>query len=176
MTKKIASKKSVKKEKKKDVVSETAIFAAGCFWSVEELYRILPGVISTEVGYTGGHWKDPGYSMVCTGITGHAEAVRIVYDPKKITYEKLLDIFWENHNPTTPNRQGWDIGTQYRSAIFYTTDKQNEIAQKSLDALSKSGKFKNPIVTKIEKAVEFYPAEEYHQKYLLKKGLKSCHI
>jgi peptide-methionine (S)-S-oxide reductase len=183
MTKKIQPKISLKpKIKQKKLIpkvnlkTETAIFAAGCFWGVEELYRTLSGVIETQVGYTGGKKENPNYVLVCTGLTGHAEAVKIMYDPKKISYNKLLDIFWENHNPTTLNRQGWDIGTQYRSAIFYTNDSQKKIAEQSLKKLSNSGKFKNPIVTQIVPAKGFYPAEEYHQKYLMKKGLKNCHI
>jgi len=153
-----------------------ATFAAGCFWGVEETFRTLPGVTSTRVGYTGGTKENPTYEDVCSNTTGHAEAVEITYDPNKITYKKLLDIFWNNHNPTSLNRQGPDIGTQYRSAIFHHSEKQKSTAEKSKTELEKSGKFKKPIVTQIIPAVEFHEAEEYHQKYLMKKGLKNCHI
>lgn len=155
---------------------EKAVFAAGCFWEVEETFRKLPGVISTQVGYTGGKTQNPTYEDVCTDTTGHAEALEITYNPEKITYKELLEIFWNNHNPTTLNRQGPDIGTQYRSAIFYHSDAQKNEAEKSKLQLEKSGKYKNPIVTQIVPAGEFYPAEEYHQKYLMKKGLDNCHI
>jgi peptide-methionine (S)-S-oxide reductase len=157
--------------------NELATFAAGCFWGVEEIFRNTPGVVSTRVGYTGGLVKSPSYEMVCTSLTGHAEAVEVEFDPKKVSYEKLLDIFWGNHNPTTPNRQGWDIGTQYRSAIFCHSEKQRGIAEKSKAEQEKAGKWAGKkIVTQIVVASEFYPAEEYHQKYLMKKGLASCHI
>ncbi len=156
---------------------ELATFAAGCFWGVEELLRTTPGVLRTRVGYIGGASKNPSYEMVCTGLTGHAEAVEVEFDPKMVPFEKLLEIFWGNHNPTTANRQGWDIGTQYRSAIFYHSEKQREIAEKSKSAQEKSGKWAGKkIVTQIVPAPEFYPAEEYHQKYLMKRGLASCHI
>ncbi len=155
---------------------EKATFAAGCFWGVEETFRTLPGVISTRVGYTGGGMKNPSYELVCTNLTGHAEALEIEFDPKKISYGKLLDVFWNSHNPTTPNRQGVDIGTQYRSAIFYHTEKQKTEAEKSIAALEKSGRWKSKIITQVVPAKEFYPAEEYHQKYFMKKGGGSCHI
>jgi peptide-methionine (S)-S-oxide reductase len=155
---------------------ETAIFASGCFWGVEEEFRKLPGVISTEVGYTGGTTENPTYEEVCTSRTGHAEAVRIEFDPKKISYQKLLEVFFENHNPTQLNYQGFDVGPQYRSAIFYENEMQKNEAEYAKEALQKSGKFKRPIVTEIKPAAPFYKAEDYHQKYLYKRGLDSCHI
>jgi peptide-methionine (S)-S-oxide reductase len=155
---------------------ETATFAAGCFWGVEEMFRHLPGVIDTMVGYTGGKMQNPTYEDVCTSRTGHAEAVQVIYDPEKVAYEKLLDVFWTNHNPTTVDRQGPDIGTQYRSAIFYHSPEQKKIAEASRERLEKSGKWKNPIVTQIVPAETFYKAEEYHQRYLEKRGLSTCHV
>ncbi|HSU72641.1 MAG TPA: peptide-methionine (S)-S-oxide reductase MsrA [Candidatus Binatia bacterium] len=149
-----------------------ATFAAGCFWGVQLLFDQTPGVLSTRVGYTGGTMKNPTYENVCSDDTGHAEAVEITYDEKKVKYEKLLDIFWENHNPTTPNRQGPDEGSQYRSAIFYHDEEQRKIAEQSRIAIQK--KFKDKVVTQIVKATAFYPAEEYHQKYLEKRGQKTC--
>ncbi len=156
--------------------AQKATFAAGCFWGVEELFRRLPGVKGTRVGYTGGKTTRPGYQMVCTGLTGHAEAVEIVFDPKKLSYAKLLEIFFENHNPTTPNRQGWDIGTQYRSAIFYHSKRQMLEAEKAKENAGLKGKWAGKkIATQVEPAGEFWEAEQYHQKYLLKKGAASCH-
>jgi peptide-methionine (S)-S-oxide reductase len=149
---------------------EKATFAAGCFWGVEAAFREVEGVISTRVGYTGGSTPNPSYKEVCTGRTGHAEAVEVTYDPQIVSYEQMLDIFWKIHDPTTPNRQGPDIGTQYRSAIFYHDKKQKEIALSCLQKLQESGKF-NTIVTEIEPASEFYPAEDYHQQYLEKTGI-----
>jgi len=167
-----------KNEKKPENAGlETATFAAGCFWGVEEFFRELPGVVSTMVGYTGGKMKNPSYEDVCTDETGHAEAVQIVFDPSKIAYEKLLKIFWGNHNPTTMNRQGPDTGAQYRSAIFYHSEEQKKLAEKSKGELEKSGKFASPIVTQIVPAQEFFKAEDYHQKYYFKRGIKAmCHI
>ena len=156
--------------------TQTAIFASGCFWGVEETFRQTKGVIVTEVGYTGGTTKNPTYRDVCTDRTGHAEAVRVTYDPKQVTYAQLLDIFWANHNPTTLNRQGPDIGTQYRSAIFYTDAAQEKIASDSKANLEKSGKFSKPITTAIVPAAEFYRAEDYHQRYLEKNGRSQCHL
>ncbi len=156
--------------------TEIATFAAGCFWGVEETFRVLPGVLSTRVGYTGGQAPDPTYEMVCTNSTGHAEAVEVTYDPAIITYEKLLDVFFENHDPTTPNRQGPDVGTQYRSVIFTHSAAQKDAASTRVAALEKERRFKRPIVTQIVPAETFYPAEEYHQQYLLKRGLSSCHL
>lgn len=155
---------------------EVATFAAGCFWGVEDLFLKTNGVIKTTVGYTGGHAKNPTYSQVCSDATGHAEAVQIEFDPKIINYNELLKIFWENHNPTTYHRQGPDVGSQYRSAIFYHNDEQKRQAEESKAELEKSKKYRDKIVTEITKASEFYPAEEYHQKYLQKKGLTTCHI
>jgi peptide-methionine (S)-S-oxide reductase len=155
--------------------SALATFAAGCFWGVEETFRRAPGVLSTRVGYTGGTTKDPSYKEVCTDTTGHAEAVEVTYDPKKISYEQLLKMFWDNHNPTTRNAQGPDIGSQYRSAIFTHTPEQKKAAEDSRSALDKAKKFFRPIVTEILPASTFYPAEEYHQQYLAKRGLGSCH-
>lgn len=159
----------------KKQVFEKATFAAGCFWGVEETFRQLKGVKSTSVGYTGGHLERPTYEDVCSDGTGHAEAVEIIFDPAEISYEELLKIFWENHNPTTRNRQGPDIGSQYRSAIFFHTPEQEKKAKKSKEQLELSGKYQNLIVTEIVPASKFYEAEEYHQQYLLKRGLGSCH-
>ena len=148
-----------------------ATFGAGCFWHVEDLFRKTNGVTSTKVGYIGGNLVNPTYEEVCTDKTGHAEAVQIDYDPNVISYEELLDVFWNNHDPTSLNRQGPDIGYQYRSAIFVHDDDQKKIAEKSKDLLENSGKFSKPIVTEITPAPEFYRAEEYHQKYFQKHGL-----
>jgi peptide-methionine (S)-S-oxide reductase len=153
-----------------------ATFAAGCFWGVEATFRQLPGVISTRVGYTGGKTASPTYKEVCTDRTGHAEAVEIEYDPAKLSYDKLLEVFWENHDPTQLNRQGPDWGTQYRSAIFFHTPEQEAEAKASKEQLGKSRRFSKPIVTQIVPAVTFFEAEDYHQQYLEKKGLASCHI
>lgn len=153
-----------------------AIFAAGCFWGVEATFRQLPGVISTRVGYTGGKTRNPNYKEVCTDQTGHAEAVEVEYDPAELSYDKLLDVFWENHDPTQLNRQGPDWGTQYRSSIFFTTPDQEMAAQESKESLEKSHRYNKPIVTEIVPAVTFYEAEDYHQQYLEKRGLASCHI
>jgi peptide-methionine (S)-S-oxide reductase len=153
-----------------------ATFAAGCFWGVEATFRQLPGVISTRVGYTGGQTASPSYKEVCTDRTGHAEAVEVEYDPAKLSYDKLLEVFWENHDPTQLNRQGPDWGTQYRSAIFFHTPEQEAAAKASKEKLEKSRHFSKPIVTQIVPAVTFFEAEDYHQQYLEKKGLASCHI
>ena len=153
-----------------------AIFAAGCFWGVEATFRQLPGVISTRVGYTGGQLPSPTYKDVCTDRTGHAEAVEVEYDPSRLSYEKLLDVFWENHDPTQLNRQGPDWGTQYRSAIFFTSPEQEAAATASKERLEKSGRYNQPIVSQIVPASTFYEAEDYHQQYLEKRGLASCHI
>jgi peptide-methionine (S)-S-oxide reductase len=151
-----------------------ATFAAGCFWGVEEVFRNTPGVISTSVGYEGGAMKNPTYEDVCTDTTGHAEAVEVEYDPAKVSYEELLEIFWANHDPTTKNRQGPDIGTQYRSVIFYHSPEQEAAAKASLQKAQ--ARFRRPIVTEIAPASEFYRAEEYHQQYLAKRGLSHCHF
>jgi peptide-methionine (S)-S-oxide reductase len=153
-----------------------ATFAAGCFWGVEAAFRQLPGVLQTAVGYTDGQTKNPTYEQVCTDRTGHAEAVDIDYDPAALSYDKLLEVFWTNHNPTQLNRQGPDHGSQYRSAIFYHTAEQKAAAEASKQALADSGKLRRPIVTQIVPAAEFYRAEEYHQQYLEKRGQSSCHI
>ncbi|MGA7623338.1 MAG: peptide-methionine (S)-S-oxide reductase MsrA [Candidatus Acidiferrales bacterium] len=153
-----------------------ATFAAGCFWGVEDAFRGVDGVTSTTVGYTGGTTKNPTYKQVCTGRTGHAEAVEVEFDPAKISYLELLAIFWKSHDPTTPNRQGPDVGTQYRSAIFYNDPQQEQEARASKVEWEKKGVFKRPIVTEITPASEFYRAEDYHQQYFAKQGIKSCHI
>lgn len=155
---------------------ETATFGAGCFWGVEELYRKLNGVKETAVGYMGGTMEKPTYEDVCTDRTGHAEVVQVQFDPSVISYEELLNVFWENHNPTTPNQQGPDFGTQYRSVIFTNSPEQKAAAEKSIRDVEASGKWKSRIVTEIVPATTFWKAEEYHQKYLEKKGLSSCHI
>ena len=155
---------------------EKATFAAGCFWGVEATFRQLPGVISTRVGYIGGQLPNPTYKDVCTDRTGHAEAVEVEYDRAKVSYEQLLNVFWENHDPTQLNRQGPDWGTQYRSAIFFHTPEQESVANASKEVLGKSGRFSKPIVTRIVPATTFYEAEDYHQQYLEKRGLASCHI
>jgi peptide-methionine (S)-S-oxide reductase len=155
---------------------QTATFGAGCFWGVEEEFRKVRGVKSTIVGYTGGWFEYPTYEHVCTDRTGHAEAIQIMYDPKEVSYEDLLNVFWSVHNPTTKNRQGFDYGTQYRSAIFYHTPQQEEIARKSKEELEKSGRFKNKrIVTEIVPASTFYKAEEYHQRYYQKRRGGKCY-
>jgi peptide-methionine (S)-S-oxide reductase len=153
-----------------------AIFAAGCFWGVEAAFRQIAGVTGTRVGYIGGDFKNPTYKDVCTDRTGHAEAVEVDYDPTKVSYEDLLNVFWENHDPTQLNRQGPDFGTQYRSAIFYDSPQQEQAARASKANLEKSGHFHRPIVTQIVPATAFYEAEDYHQQYLEKRGLASCHI
>lgn len=144
---------------------EKATFGAGCFWGVEARFRKVEGVIDAISGYSGGHAKDPTYKEVCTDKTGHAEVVQVTYDPSIVSYEDLLEIFWNIHNPTTLNRQGWDVGTQYRSVVFYDNEEQKEKAIRLKEKLDKSGKYKKPIVTEIVPLKEFYRAEEYHQKY-----------
>lgn len=156
--------------------THTAMFGAGCFWGVEEIFRALPGVLETTVGYAGGTTVDPTYDAVCTGQTGHAEVVRVTYDPAHVAYTTLLDVFWANHNPTSVNRQGPDVGTQYRSVIFYFDDQQQREAEQSRAALAASGKWHAPIATTIVPAAPFYPAEEYHQRYLAKRGMSTCHV
>ncbi|MEO7653917.1 MAG: peptide-methionine (S)-S-oxide reductase MsrA [Bryobacteraceae bacterium] len=153
---------------------ETATFAAGCFWGVEATFRRTEGVQATAVGYTGGLTENPNYKEVCTGRTNHAEAVEVVYDPAKVSYQTLLDIFWDNHDPTTLNRQGPDIGTQYRSAIYFHSPEQEAEARASKEKAQ--AKFRKPIVTQVVPAETFYRAEEYHQQYLEKRGLATCHI
>ena len=148
-----------------------ATFGAGCFWHVEDIFSKTKGISSTKVGYIGGALPNPTYEEVCTDKTGHAEAVQVEYDPDEISFEELLDVFWKNHNPTTLNRQGPDVGIQYRSAIFYHDDHQKETAEKSKESLISSNIFDNPIVTQIIPAQTFYAAEEYHQQYFKKHGL-----
>lgn len=155
---------------------EKAAFAAGCFWGVEKVFSELEGVVATQVGYTGGTTKNPAYQQVCTGTTGHAEAIEITYDPSKISYEKLLEVFFSTHDPTALNRQGPDSGTQYRSAIFTASPTQREAAAKAKELLDRSGIFKSKIVTQIEPTGEFYRAEDYHQKYLKKNPHGYCSI
>jgi peptide-methionine (S)-S-oxide reductase len=153
-----------------------ATFAAGCFWGVEEAFRHIKGVTSTTVGYTGGTLKNPTYQDVCSGRTGHAEAVEVEFDPAQVSYEQLLSVFWQSHDPTTLNRQGPDAGTQYRSAIFYHDAAQQASAAGSKALLEKMNAFKRPIVTEVIPASDFYRAEDYHQQYLEKRGAKSCHL
>ena len=155
---------------------QVATFAAGCFWGVEEAFNEVKGVKSTMVGYTGGMFENPIYRNVCTGRTGHAEAVQVQFDPNEVSYQELLNVFWSIHNPTTRNRQGPDVGSQYKSIIAYHTTEQELIAKKSKNDLEKSGKFNGKnIVTEIVPASAFYKAEEYHQKYYQKKGGGSCY-
>lgn len=153
-----------------------ATFAAGCFWHVEDTFTKLPGVLKVEVGYIGGDLENPSYEQVCSGKTGHAEAVSLEFDPKRISYEKLLKIFWASHDPTSLNRQGLDIGKQYRSAIFYHTPEQKTQAENSKEQLAKSGTLSRSIKTEITPAGHFYRAEEYHQRYFEKHRIKGCEI
>ena len=155
---------------------EKATFGAGCFWGVEAAFRQIKGVLSTAVGYMGGTFKNPTYRDVCTDHTGHAEVVQVEFDPAQVSYNDLLRVFWENHDPTTLNRQGPDVGTQYRSVIFFHTPEQEAAANASKNALEKSGAYRRPIVTQITPAEEFWRAEEYHQQYLEKRGLAQCHL
>ena len=157
-----------------DKPMEQATFAAGCFWGVEAAFRKVEGVASTEVGYSGGKTKNPAYKDVCTNTTGHAECVRVTYDPSALSYEKLLEVFWQCHDPTQRNRQGPDYGTQYRSAIFTHTPEQKAAAEASKKKLEASGGLKRPVATEITPASTFYPAEDYHQQYLEKQGLSHC--
>lgn len=167
-------------EREKSAKTERAIFSAGCFWGVESAFRELldKGVVSTRVGYSGGHTKNPSYEEVSSHTTGHAaESVEVTYDSKKISYENLLNVFWSIHDPTTLNRQGPDVGSQYRSVIFYTTAEQQKLAIESKEKLNNSKKYNGKIVTEIVPAQEFYQAEGYHQQYFYKKGIKpTCHI
>jgi peptide methionine sulfoxide reductase msrA/msrB len=162
--------------KKADTDLQTATFAAGCFWGVESIFQKVKGVVETTVGYTGGTSPDPTYRQVCTGTTGHAEAVQIKYDPKIVSYEELLSLFWRMHDPTTQNRQGPDVGTQYRSAIFYHSDWQRKAAEKSKEDFDRSGVYANKATTQIVPALTFYEAEEYHQDHFEKQGGGACHI
>ena len=151
-----------------------ATFGAGCFWGVEAVFRQIDGVTATEAGYAGGHMENPTYEEVCSHTTGHAEVVQVTYDPEVVSYEQLLDVFWAKHDPTQMNRQGWDIGDQYRSVIFFHDEEQREAAERSKAELDASGRYKGPTVTQIEPAPVFYPAEDYHQRYLEKQGRASC--
>jgi len=153
-----------------------ATFAEGCFWGVEDSFRQVKGVSNVTVGYTGGHTKNPTYKEVCTDRTGHAEAVEVEFDPKQVSYRELLAVFFQSHDPTQMNRQGPDYGTQYRSAIFFHDAEQEAEAREAKAALEKSGIFKRPIVTQIAAATDFYRAEEYHQRYFEKNGIRACHI
>ena len=153
---------------------EKATFGAGCFWGVEAAFRLVKGVASTAVGYSGGNFPNPTYKDVCSGKTGHAEVVQVEYDPASVSYDDLLKVFWENHDPTTLNRQGPDVGAQYRSAIFFRTPQQEAAAKSSKEKMQVQ--YKNKIVTEITAASEFYPAEDYHQQYLEKRGLAHCSI
>ena len=157
-------------------MTEKATFGAGCFWGVEATFRELDGVLDAAVGYEGGHTPNPTYEQVCTDQTGHAEVVEVSYDPAKISYDRLLDVFWSAHDPTQVNRQGPDHGTQYRSAIFFHTPEQEQVARDSKARLETSGRLRRPIATKIEPASQFTRAEEYHQQYLGKRGVRHCHI
>lgn len=154
----------------------SATFAAGCFWGVELTFANLPGVISTEVGYMGGHVEAPDYRRVCAGDTDHAEVVRVVYDEQQLDYDALLNTFWQCHDPTTLNRQGPDVGTQYRSVIFYHDELQRQLAEQSRAALDASGMLPGPVVTEIVPVAPFWRAEEYHQQYLAKRGMGACHL
>ena len=158
------------------MITEKATFGAGCFWGVESTFRSIEGVTDAAVGYAGGSTENPTYEDVCTDETGHAEVVQVEFDPSVVSYEKLLDVFWASHNPTTLNRQGPEVGKQYRSVIFYHSPEQRAAAEASKAALEKSGKFRSPIVTQIEAAPRFYRAEDYHQRYLEKRGRSHCAI
>jgi peptide-methionine (S)-S-oxide reductase len=155
---------------------EKATFGAGCFWGVEAAFREVKGVLSTAVGYMGGKLSSPSYQDVCTDETGHAEVVQVEFDPAQVSYDDLLSVFWENHDPTTLNRQGPDVGTQYRSAIFFHNAEQKAAAEASKEALARSGRYRRPVVTEIVPAPEFWRAEEYHQQYLEKRGQAHCRI
>tara|TARA_X000001036_G_scaffold438009_1_gene484752 strand:+ start:99 stop:641 length:543 start_codon:yes stop_codon:yes gene_type:complete len=159
-----------------DIENKKAVFAAGCFWGVESTFQQMDGVKTTTVGYIGGKVKNPSYELVCTGLTGHAEAVEVIYNPKLVSFETLLDTFFKLHDPTTMNRQGPDVGTQYRSAAYFSTSEEKEIIKNKIDALNESGKFASRVVTEIEALSEFYNAEEYHQDYYKKRGIDGCAI
>ena len=155
---------------------QTATFGAGCFWGVEAAFRSVDGVLVSRVGYSGGHAKEPTYRQVCGGGTGHAEAVEVQFDPSKVSYEHLLDLFWKIHDPTTRNRQGPDVGEQYRSAIFFHSREQEVAARRSSEELDRSGLLARPVVTEIAPAGEFWSAEDYHQRYFERMGVASCHV
>jgi peptide-methionine (S)-S-oxide reductase len=158
------------------MATEKAMFGAGCFWGVEEAFRRGPGVIEAVSGYAGGHTENPTYREVCTDRTGHAEVVQVEFDPERLSYPQLLEVFWQVHDPTTLNRQGPDVGTQYRSVIYTYSSEQGREAGESKAALQQSGRFRRPIVTEIKPAPEFWRAEEYHQRYLEKRGISACHL
>jgi peptide-methionine (S)-S-oxide reductase len=158
------------------MATHKATFGAGCFWGVEAAFRRIDGVTATSVGYSGGTFERPTYEDVCTGQTGHAEVVQVEYDPDRVTYDQLLEVFWGSHDPTTPNRQGPDVGTQYRSAIFFHDADQETAARASKEKLAGSGRFPREIVTEITPASTFFLAEDYHQQYLEKRGQASCSI
>ncbi len=158
-----------------DPTHQTALFAAGCFWGVEETFRQLPGVVATSVGYTDGELENPTYQDVCTGTSGHAEVVEVIFDPARISYQQLLAAFWRLHDPTTLNRQGPDRGTQYRSGIYFNSPEQEKAATESKAQEDASGRHNGPIVTEIAPASTYYLAEDYHQQYLAKRGLSNCH-
>jgi len=153
-----------------------ATFGAGCFWGVEDAFRKLEGVIETTVGYAGGDFDNPSYQDVCSGVTGHAEVVEVIYNPEIVSYTDLLNLFWKIHNPTTLNRQGPDIGAQYRSVIFYHNPEQEKLARESKEKMDASGRYSSQIVTQIKPAPTFWRAEEYHQQYIEKTGRKGCHF
>ena len=157
-------------------MTSKATFGAGCFWGVEAAFRELDGVVDAAAGYEGGHMLNPTYQDVCTDRSGHVEVVEVEYDPSKISFDRLLNVFWDAHDPTQVDRQGPDFGTQYRSVVFFHTPEQEQVALASKEALEKSGRFRRPIATKIEPAQTFYRAEDYHQQYLAKRGLRHCHI
>ena len=160
----------------KEIELEKATFGAGCFWGVEAAFRQIPGVVATRVGYTGGHMANPTYEAVCSHTTGHAEAVEVTFDPARASYEQLLDVFWTNHNPTTKDRQGLDIGSQYRSVIFFHSPEQQAAAERTKDEQQAKLHWPRKIVTEIAPAPEFYEAEDYHQQYLEKRGRSSCTV
>jgi len=157
-------------------MTETATFAAGCFWGVESAFREVPGVLDATVGYAGGQTEEPTYRQVCTGRTGHAESVLVEYDPARVSYEDLLKVFFENHDPTQKNRQGPDVGTQYRSAIFTHSPEQEQAAHATVTKLTETGRFRRPIATEIVPATTFWRAEDYHQRYFEKHGIAACHV
>ena len=159
----------------KEMMLEKATFGAGCFWGVEAAFRQIPGVVGMRVGYTGGSVENPTYELVCSHTTGHAEAVEVTFDPERVSYEQLLDVFWTNHNPTTKNRQGLDIGSQYRSAIFFHSPEQEAAALRMKEEQQEKLHWPKRIVTEIVPAAEFYEAEDYHQQYFEKMGRTSCH-
>ncbi len=164
-------------QSKKTNSSQIATLAGGCFWGMEEILRKIPGVLETTVGYIGGTRPNPTYEQVCTGVSGHAEAIEVVFDPSCLSYEAILRTFFKMHDPTTLNRQHNDRGSQYRSSIFFHNEEQREIAQNLINELNEKKEFKNPIVTQLEPASQFYPAEDYHQDYLVKNpGGYNCHI